>query len=297
MTIRAWFVACAGVAVVFGAGEAAHAQVETLTPVTDQTLQNPDPADWLSWRRTLDGWGYSPLDQIDRANVGGLRLAWSWGMEPGVSQTTPSCTTASCTSRTRGTSCRPCTPAAATSSGRVPARDGRGAPPARRADAEPRDLRGPDHPEHRRRPRRRARRPHRRGALGDAGHAHRGGATASRAVRSSPAASSWPGCGGASGSARTPATSSGSTPAPARCCGARRPSPAPASAAATPGATCRCCSAPAATRGFPAATTPRRGSSSTARPRPSPGRATPAAPTATRSTATRRSPSTPPPAR
>ena len=26
-------------------------------------LQNPDPADWLMWHRTLHGWGYSPLDQ------------------------------------------------------------------------------------------------------------------------------------------------------------------------------------------------------------------------------------------
>ncbi len=38
-------------------------------PVTDSMLQNPDPADWLMWRRTLDGWGYSPLDQVDRENV------------------------------------------------------------------------------------------------------------------------------------------------------------------------------------------------------------------------------------
>ena len=89
MTVRAWFVACASVVVLFGAGEASHAQVEELTPVTDAVLQDPDPADWLSWRRTLDGWGYSPLDEIDRGNVGELRLAWSWGMEPGVSQTTP----------------------------------------------------------------------------------------------------------------------------------------------------------------------------------------------------------------
>ena len=35
-------------------------------PVTDAMLQNPDPADWLMWRRTLNGWGYSPLDQINR---------------------------------------------------------------------------------------------------------------------------------------------------------------------------------------------------------------------------------------
>ncbi len=67
----------------------APAQVENVTPVTDEMLGNPDPGDWLSWRRTLDGWGYSPLDDVNASNVGDLRLAWSWGLEPGVSQTTP----------------------------------------------------------------------------------------------------------------------------------------------------------------------------------------------------------------
>ena len=52
-------------------------------------LQDPDPADWLNWRRTLDGWGYSPLDQIDRGNAHRLQLAWAWSMPPGVNQTTP----------------------------------------------------------------------------------------------------------------------------------------------------------------------------------------------------------------
>src|SRR5262245_18934804 len=28
-------------------------------PVTDAMLRKPDSADWLMWRRTLDGWGYS----------------------------------------------------------------------------------------------------------------------------------------------------------------------------------------------------------------------------------------------
>ena len=65
------------------------AQTPNITPVTDATLQNPDPSDWLSWRRTLDGSGFSPLEQINTDNVGDLRLAWSWGLEPGVSQTTP----------------------------------------------------------------------------------------------------------------------------------------------------------------------------------------------------------------
>jgi len=46
-------------------------------PVTDEMLQNPDPSDWLMWRRTLDNWGYSPLDQVNRDNVHQLQLAWS----------------------------------------------------------------------------------------------------------------------------------------------------------------------------------------------------------------------------
>jgi alcohol dehydrogenase (cytochrome c) len=27
------------------------------TPVTDRMLENPDPGDWLMWRRTLNSWG------------------------------------------------------------------------------------------------------------------------------------------------------------------------------------------------------------------------------------------------
>ena len=52
-------------------------------------LLNPDPADWPNWRRTLDGWGYSPLKQITTQNVHQLQLAWSWGLSPGLSQPTP----------------------------------------------------------------------------------------------------------------------------------------------------------------------------------------------------------------
>jgi hypothetical protein len=28
-------------------------------PVTDRELLEPDPADWLMWRRTLNSWGYN----------------------------------------------------------------------------------------------------------------------------------------------------------------------------------------------------------------------------------------------
>jgi alcohol dehydrogenase (cytochrome c) len=65
------------------------AQVKTFHPVTDEMLQNPSASDWIHQRRTYDGWGYSPLDQINRQNVGQLQLAWSWAMQPGNQQTTP----------------------------------------------------------------------------------------------------------------------------------------------------------------------------------------------------------------
>src|SRR5215813_8756852 len=67
---------------------ALHAQQATrkFVPVTDAMLQKPDPADWLMWRRTLDGWGYSPLNQINRTNVGQLRLVWTRGMGAGSAQ-------------------------------------------------------------------------------------------------------------------------------------------------------------------------------------------------------------------
>jgi alcohol dehydrogenase (cytochrome c) len=58
-------------------------------PVTDEMLQNPDPADWLMWRRTLNSWGYSPLDQINRTNVGKLKMVWTRGMGPGIQEATP----------------------------------------------------------------------------------------------------------------------------------------------------------------------------------------------------------------
>ena len=58
----------------------AHAQGREMAPVTDAMLLDPDPADWINWRRTLDGWGYSPLDQIDTGNADRLRLVWSWAL-------------------------------------------------------------------------------------------------------------------------------------------------------------------------------------------------------------------------
>ena len=69
---------------------AAEAQpAREFVPVTDEMLQDPDPADWPMWRRTLDGWGYSPLDQVNRDNVGELQLAWSRALPQGTQEVTP----------------------------------------------------------------------------------------------------------------------------------------------------------------------------------------------------------------
>jgi alcohol dehydrogenase (cytochrome c) len=45
--------------------------------VTDQRLVNPEPENWLMFRRTYNGWGYSPLDQINRRNVAELEPVWT----------------------------------------------------------------------------------------------------------------------------------------------------------------------------------------------------------------------------
>lgn len=67
----------------------AASQAPAVTPITDALLADPPPESWLNWRRTRDGWGHSPLDQITRDNVGDLRMVWSWAMETGTQQTTP----------------------------------------------------------------------------------------------------------------------------------------------------------------------------------------------------------------
>lgn len=77
------------------AGEAEQAQgfvnreVRNFAAVTDRALADPPASDWLHWRRTWDGQGYSPLHQVDRGNVGKLKLAWILTMRDGSNQATP----------------------------------------------------------------------------------------------------------------------------------------------------------------------------------------------------------------
>jgi alcohol dehydrogenase (cytochrome c) len=62
--------------------------------VTADVLTHPDPADWLMINRTYDEHRFSPLDQINKANVGELRMAWTRGMPAGTQESRRWCTTA-----------------------------------------------------------------------------------------------------------------------------------------------------------------------------------------------------------
>lgn len=68
---------------------AVSADVEDFEPVTQAMLENPDPDDWLMFSRTYDAQRYSPLEQIDRDNVGRLGLAWTRVLNTGTTETVP----------------------------------------------------------------------------------------------------------------------------------------------------------------------------------------------------------------
>jgi alcohol dehydrogenase (cytochrome c) len=63
--------------------------VDNFVPVTDAMLRNPAPSDWLLFRGNYQGWGYSKLDEINKANVKTLQLVWARVMEPGINEGTP----------------------------------------------------------------------------------------------------------------------------------------------------------------------------------------------------------------
>lgn len=52
---------------------------EPYEPVTMDMLRNPDPGDWLMYKRTYDLQSFSPLDQITAENVKDLVPVWTFG--------------------------------------------------------------------------------------------------------------------------------------------------------------------------------------------------------------------------
>ena len=63
--------------------------LDAIREVTDALLISPPDGDWLTWRRTQDQQGFSPLTQIDGKNVGALRVAWSLALPPGPNEMEP----------------------------------------------------------------------------------------------------------------------------------------------------------------------------------------------------------------
>ena len=51
--------------------------LQNYKPVTPDRLKQPEDGDWLMYRRTYDGWGYSPLAQITTENAGRLKPVWT----------------------------------------------------------------------------------------------------------------------------------------------------------------------------------------------------------------------------
>ena len=82
-------VAIAGTRPVLAGGGGQSDSVREFIPVSDAMLEDPDPKDWLMWRRTLDSWGFSPLEEVNKANVEQLRMVWSRGLRTGSNQGTP----------------------------------------------------------------------------------------------------------------------------------------------------------------------------------------------------------------
>ena len=73
----------------FSLAAPAIASAADFKPVTEDVLTNPDPADWLMINRTYDEQRFSPLDQINKGNVGQMRMAWTRGLPPGTQESTP----------------------------------------------------------------------------------------------------------------------------------------------------------------------------------------------------------------
>jgi alcohol dehydrogenase (cytochrome c) len=83
--------ASAAVALVLGLTAHVIAQQpgRSLVPLTEDNLKSPSPNDWLMYNRTYDAQRFSPLQQINKSNVGQLKLAWSATEGPGSQEGIP----------------------------------------------------------------------------------------------------------------------------------------------------------------------------------------------------------------
>jgi alcohol dehydrogenase (cytochrome c) len=79
--VRGFISASAATASLFAAFALAQTQTaDEWTPISADRLLAPHDGDWISYRRTYDATGFSPLTQINRDNVAQLRPVWAYTM-------------------------------------------------------------------------------------------------------------------------------------------------------------------------------------------------------------------------
>ena len=78
MRTRQWIWAGLTAASAFWSAIAAAGEIGNYSPVTAERLTNPEPGNWMLYRRSYDGQGYSPLDKINTANVKNLVPVWTF---------------------------------------------------------------------------------------------------------------------------------------------------------------------------------------------------------------------------
>ena len=260
-SVPALLVAAAAASFAMGAATAQAQPAGEFVHVTDAMLQDPDPADWPMWRRTLDGVGLQPPrpgEPRQRGRAADGVVARPAAGHPGGH----AAGLRRCGLHADGHRHHP-----------GPRRDQRrphlGVPPrpARRRlrvrrrqrpqHAEHRHLRPADHQHQRRRLRLCPRRRDRRRRLGDADLRLPGDPRRSTApAPSSPTAGSSRAGAAAPAGGPNRASSSPTTPAPARSCGGGERCRPPASPATRPGAGCPTSSGCTWARGYRPATTP-----------------------------------------
>ena len=86
-------IAALGLASIAGRAQRATAPTPVLLQqykaVTADRLKGPESENWLMLRRTYDGWGYSPLEQINTTNVASLQPRWVFSTGAGSGHEAP----------------------------------------------------------------------------------------------------------------------------------------------------------------------------------------------------------------
>src|SRR2546430_13089316 len=78
MTRKQWFLSSFVAFTTLVSTAAVAGPIENYSPVTADRLTNPEPGNWMLYRRTYDGQGYSPLDKINTTNVKNLVPVWTF---------------------------------------------------------------------------------------------------------------------------------------------------------------------------------------------------------------------------